>query len=156
MIKLQVIGNLGRDCVVNNVSGRNVMNFSVAHSEKFKDGQGNLQERTIWVDCAYWSDRTAIAPYLKKGTTVFVEGQPSVEMYTTNQGTQGVKMRLNVRDIQLVGGRSSDNQNQNNNSSDNQSAPSSAPSNQNDNAMSNQMNSPAGMPNGGDAGDLPF
>jgi hypothetical protein len=35
MIKLQVIGHLGRDGVVNNVNGKNVINFSVAHAEKF-------------------------------------------------------------------------------------------------------------------------
>lgn len=66
MIKLQVIGNLGRDCVVNNVNGKNVINFSVAHTEKFKDAQGQQKDKTTWVECAYWTDRTAIAPYLKK------------------------------------------------------------------------------------------
>ncbi|HNA91832.1 MAG TPA: single-stranded DNA-binding protein, partial [Chitinophagaceae bacterium] len=64
MIKMQVIGRLGKDCVVNTVNGKNVMNFTLAHSEKFKDSQGNTQEKTIWVDCAYWSDRTALAQYL--------------------------------------------------------------------------------------------
>ena len=38
----------------------------MAHSEKYKDAQGVQKDRTIWVDCAYWTDRTAIAPYLKK------------------------------------------------------------------------------------------
>ena len=52
MIKMQVIGRLGKDCVVNTVNGKNVINFTVAHSEKYKDSQGVLQEKTIWVDCA--------------------------------------------------------------------------------------------------------
>ncbi|HTG57496.1 MAG TPA: single-stranded DNA-binding protein, partial [Niabella sp.] len=78
MIKMQVIGRLGKDCLVNNVNGRNVINFTVAHSERFKDSQGNQQEKTVWVDCAYWTERTAVAPYLVKGTQVFVEGQPEV------------------------------------------------------------------------------
>ena len=34
MIKMQVIGNLGKDCLVNNVNGRTVINFCVAHTEK--------------------------------------------------------------------------------------------------------------------------
>jgi single-strand DNA-binding protein len=71
MIKLQVIGNLGKDGVVNNVNGKNVINFSVAHTEKFKDAQGVQKDKTIWVECAYWTDRTGIAPYLKKGTQVY-------------------------------------------------------------------------------------
>ncbi|MBD0352663.1 MAG: single-stranded DNA-binding protein, partial [Flavisolibacter sp.] len=40
MIKMQVIGNLGKDCVVNNVNGKSVINFTVAHTEKYKDSQG--------------------------------------------------------------------------------------------------------------------
>jgi len=74
MIKLQVIGNLGKDCVTNTVNGKNVINFNVAHTEKFKDGSGQQKEKTTWVECAYWTERTGIAPYLKKGTQVYVEG----------------------------------------------------------------------------------
>ncbi len=40
MIKLLVIGNLGKDAVLNNVNGKNVINFTVAHTEKYKDAQG--------------------------------------------------------------------------------------------------------------------
>jgi single-strand DNA-binding protein len=106
MIKLQVIGNLGKDCVVNNVNGKSVINFTVAHSEKFRDSQGNQKDKTIWVDCAYWTDRTGVAPYLKKGTTVFVEGQPDVRTYTTQDGRNGASLSLRVNMVQLVGGRS--------------------------------------------------
>ena len=103
MIKMQVIGNLGRDCVVNTVNGKNVINFTVAHTEKYRDSQGNNQEKTTWVDCAYWTDRTAIAPYLQKGTQVFVEGAPEVRSYTRNDGTAGASLSLRVREVQLLG-----------------------------------------------------
>jgi len=103
MIKLQVIGNLGRDCVTNNVNGRTVMNFTVAHTERYKDAQGNQQDKTIWVDCAYWSDRTAVAPYLKKGTQVYVEGTPEVRTYAKNDGTSGASLSLRVQSVQLLG-----------------------------------------------------
>ncbi len=105
MIKMQVIGRLGKDCLVNNVNGRNVINFTVAHSERYKDSQGNQQEKTIWVDCAYWTDRTAIAPYLVKGTQVFVEGQPEVRTFTKNDGTAGSALSLRVREVQLLGSK---------------------------------------------------
>ncbi|MEY3436420.1 MAG: hypothetical protein RL335_876, partial [Bacteroidota bacterium] len=65
MIKLQVIGNLGKDCTTNNVNGRTVMNFSVAHTERIKDASGQSKDKTIWVECAYWTEKTGIAPYLK-------------------------------------------------------------------------------------------
>lgn len=103
MIKMQVIGNLGKDCVVNTVNGKNVINFTVAHTEKYKDSQGNNQEKTTWVDCAYWTDRTAIAPYLQRGTQVFAEGAPEVRSYTRNDGTAGASLSLRVREVQLLG-----------------------------------------------------
>ena len=105
MIKMQIIGRLGKDCVVNTVNGKNVMNFTVAHSEKYKDSQGVLQEKTIWVDCAYWSDRTAIAPYLQKGTQVFLEGQPEARSFQRNDGTPGSSLSLRVREVQLLGSK---------------------------------------------------
>jgi len=105
MIKLQVIGNLGKDAVVNNVNGKNVINFTVAHTEKYKDAQGNQKDRTTWVDCAYWTDRTAIAPYLKKGTQVYVEGTPDVRTYTKQDGTNGAALTLRIVSVQLLGGR---------------------------------------------------
>lgn len=105
---MTAIGHLGKDCLVNQVNGKNVMNFSVAHSEKYKDNQGVQKERTIWVDCAYWSDRVAIAPYLKKGTNVYVEGQPDVRAYTTQDGRNLATLTLRVATVQLLGSKSQD------------------------------------------------
>ena len=105
MIKLQIIGNLGKDCVVNTVNGKNVINFTVAHTEKYRDSQGNNQEKTTWVDCAYWTDKTAISPYLTKGKQVFVEGTPEVRTFTRQDSTAGASLSLRVREVQLLGGR---------------------------------------------------
>lgn len=123
MIKLQVIGNLGRDAATNNVNGRNVINFSVAHTERYKDSAGEQKERTVWVDCAYWTDKTAIAPYLKKGTQVYVEGSPEVRIYQNQEGKQGASLSLRVLSVQLLGTRST---NSNNESSTNSNQSSSS------------------------------
>ena len=108
MIKLQVIGNLGKDAIVNNVNGKNVINFTVAHTEKFKDAQGNQKDKTTWVDCAYWTDRTAVAPYLKKGTQVYVEGTPDIRSYAKQDGTNGAALTLRIASVQLLGTRPTD------------------------------------------------
>ena len=105
MIKMQIIGNLGKDCIVNTVNGKNVINFTVAHTEKYKDSQGNQQEKTTWVDCAYWTDRTAIAQYLTKGKQVYAEGTPEVRTFQRNDGTPGASLTMRVREVQLLGGR---------------------------------------------------
>ena len=145
MIKIQVIGNLGKDCVVNQVNGKNVINFTVAHTEKYKDSQGNNQEKTTWVDCAYWTDRTAVAPYLQKGTQVYVEGTPEVRTFTRNDGTNGATLTMRVREVQLLG-RKGDN----NGGYGGGDAPAARQQ------QPQQHATPAGIDAGGVADDLPF
>jgi single-strand DNA-binding protein len=146
MIKLQVIGNLGKDCVVNNVNGKSVINFSVAHTEKFKDAQGVQKDKTIWVECAYWTDRTAVAPYLKKGTMVYAEGTPDIRTYTTTDGRPGTSLSLRILSVQLLGGRG-DNQGGNEGSSYQQQ-----PSNNQQTSRGNLSDSAMAEP----MDDLPF
>lgn len=105
MIKTQVIGNIGKDCIVKEVNGKNVINFSVAHTERYKDKHGVQKEHCIWVDCSYWTDRTALAPYLVKGAMVYVEGQPAAEAYLNKEGLPLATLRLRVASLQLLGGK---------------------------------------------------
>lgn len=105
MIKLQIVGNLGADCIVKEVNGKSVINFNVANTEKFKDAQGNLKEKTIWVNCAYWTDRTAIAPYLKRGQMVYAEGSPEVEGYMNKDNQAAATLRMRVQNVQLLGSK---------------------------------------------------
>ena len=103
MIKLQIVGNLGKDCIVKEVNGKSVINFSVAHTERFKDSTGNLKERTTWVECAYWTDRTAVAPYLKKGQMVYAEGSPEADAYMNKENQAAATLRMRVQNLQLLG-----------------------------------------------------
>lgn len=102
---MQIIGNLGKDCEAREVNGKQVINFSVAHSEKYTS-QGEKMEKTTWVECAYWSD-SRVKDYLKKGTTVYAEGTPEVRVYDKKDGTQGHSLTMRVFSVQLVGGNAS-------------------------------------------------
>jgi single-strand DNA-binding protein len=104
MIKLQIVGNLGKDCIVKEVNGKNVINFSVAHTERYKDAQGNQKERTTWVECAYWTDRTTVSQYLVKGKMVYAEGSPEADAYTNKEGQAAATLRMRVQNLQLLGG----------------------------------------------------
>ena len=108
MIKLQVIGHLGTDSTINEVNGKSVINFLVAHSEKYKDAQGTLVEKTIWVKCAYWTDRTAIAQYLKKGQLIYAEGTPEAEGYLNKDNQNAASLKLRVFQVQLLGSSKTD------------------------------------------------
>ena len=108
MIKLTAIGNLGKDAIINTVSGKTVINFNVAHTEKYKDSEGNQKDKTIWIDCAQWTDKTGVVPYLKKGTQVYIEGQPEIRTWEKD-GKHGASLTLRVNSVQLLGSKQSDN-----------------------------------------------
>ena len=151
MIKLQIIGNLGKDCIVKEVNGQNVINFSVVHSERYKDKQGNQKERATWVECAYWTDKTGVAPYLLKGKTIYAEGYPEAEAYMNKDNQAAATLRMRVQTIQLVGGVGEGQQQQNAGSnSNNTAAPSYAT------AANNPMASTAASIASDAADDLPF
>ncbi|MDQ6844465.1 MAG: single-stranded DNA-binding protein [Bacteroidota bacterium] len=155
MIKLQIIGNLGKDCIVKEINGKNVINFSVAHTERFKDSTGAQRERTTWVECAYWTDRTAIAPYLKKGQLVFAEGSVEAEGYMNKENQAAATLRMRVRDIQLLGGRTDGNQSNSGTSSSSYSTSNSSPSSaSSSNGNNNNAEVAASMEEAAD--DLPF
>lgn len=111
MIKLQIVGNLGKDCIVKEVNGKNVINFSVAHTERYKDAQGNQKDRTTWVECAYWTDKTTVAQYLTKGKMVYAEGSPDADAYTKTDGTVAGTLRMRVQNLQLLGGSNGQSEN---------------------------------------------
>lgn len=123
MIKLQIIGNLGKDCIVKEVNGQNVINFSVVHSERYKDKQGVQKERATWVECAYWTDKTGVVPYLTKGKTIYAEGYPEAEAYMNKDNQAAATLRMRVQTIQLVGGVGEGQQQQNTSGSSNYNAP---------------------------------
>lgn len=102
MIRISVIGRLGQDAQVNNVNGKNVINFSVAYSEKFKNQQGEDSEKTTWVSCAYWTEKLNVANYLKKGTLVYAEGKPEAKSYQNKSNESVPQLHCRVSMIQLL------------------------------------------------------
>jgi single-strand DNA-binding protein len=112
MIKIFISGNIGKDAEVKTMqSGDSVISFSVAHTERTKDSNGNPKENTTWVNCSKWVKKdasTKIADYLKKGTKVIIEGTPNARAYTT-VGSSDAKASLECRvlNIELIGSASS-------------------------------------------------
>jgi single-strand DNA-binding protein len=112
LLKVLLIGNLGRDAEVRELSdGRKVISFSVAHSEKFRDRNGVATERTTWVRCSYFrpAESIGVAQYLKKGTQVYVEGVPSINKYTNKDGLADASFECLVNSLQLLGSKKEEN-----------------------------------------------
>ena len=111
MIKMTVIGNIGADAVQRETNGRKYTTFNVAVSTKFKNQDGTETERTTWISCSR-DGQSTIDQWLKKGRQVYVEGTPSVSMYTDNQGHQNCNLKLAVHRIELLGGKDETTQSQ--------------------------------------------
>lgn len=89
--KVTIIGHLGRDPEVRTFqNGGQVCNFSVATSEKWKDkASGEMKQETEWHTVSVFNERIIkFAERLKKGSTVYVEGQLKTRKYTGKDGTE--------------------------------------------------------------------
>lgn len=110
---MQVLGNLGKDAVLHMHGTDSVLNFSVAHTEKYKDSNGQLVQKTTWVECSWWVDsRSTVGQYLKKGVMVWAEGRPDSRPWETKDGKKASSLTLRVFTLQLCGGGQRDNQQQ--------------------------------------------
>ena len=103
MLVVEIIGNLGADATIKDFGSQKFISFSVAHTESFTDGQGQKRERTTWVSCLKHGE-SAVINYLKKGTRVFVRGDLSAKVYNDTSGTPQVGVSCRVRELQLLGG----------------------------------------------------
>lgn len=105
MNRYSFIGNLGNDAEIRRIesAGRNVINFSVAVSKKWKDAKGEWQEKTTWIRCALWrkDDQLKIATYLTKGTKVYIEGEPSARAYD-QAGEMKASLEVTVDNVELL------------------------------------------------------
>jgi single-strand DNA-binding protein len=113
MIRLQVIGHLGQDATVNTVNGKTVINFSVAHSEKYKNKDGVEVDKSVWVSAAYWTDRVNVAMYLKKGTQVYLEGSPEAKTYTNKNNEVIPQLQIRVAVLNLLSSSKTQGESQN-------------------------------------------
>lgn len=104
MQKIQLIGRIGNDAEVKDLNSNQVINFSVAVSERWTSKDGQKQEKTSWFDCAKWGNNTNISQYLTKGTQVYVEGTPECRAYVNKDGEAVAVLVVKVFSIELLGG----------------------------------------------------
>lgn len=101
-----IIGHLGHDPAVRAVGDHNVANFSIAVSKK-RGGK----ENTTWYNVAAWNKLGEVASnYLKKGSAVMITGDLQMETFKKNDGTDGVKLAVDARELVLLGKASGGNE----------------------------------------------
>lgn len=110
MLKVELIGNLGADCELRNINGREIVTFRVAHTDRWTDtNNGEIRETTQWVSCLYNGNLGGLREYLKKGVKVFVRGNASTRLYSSPKTKQmECGLDCNVWEIELCGGLTND------------------------------------------------
>ncbi|HEV7457458.1 MAG TPA: single-stranded DNA-binding protein [Roseococcus sp.] len=110
--KVIILGRLGKDPEVRNFqNGGRVVNLRLATSERYKDRDGNMQERTEWHSVAIFNEKLGeIAErYLKKGSEVYIEGQLETRKWQDQAGQERYTTEIVLRnfrgELTLLGGR---------------------------------------------------
>ncbi len=104
--KVILIGNLGRDPEVRfTPSGQAVARLSVATTERWRDQQGQPQERTEWHNVVVWGKQAeSCGQYLAKGRQVYVEGRIQSRTYDDKDGNKRTVVEIIAQTVRFLGG----------------------------------------------------
>lgn len=113
--KVIIVGNLGRDPEVRSFqNGGKVVNLNIATSESWRDkASGERKERTEWHRVSILNEALGkiAEQYLKKGSTVYIEGQLETRKWQDQSGAEKYTTEIVLRpfrgELTLLGGRES-------------------------------------------------
>lgn len=105
--KAILIGNLGKDPELRYTpSGQAVASFPLATTERYKDKDGNWQERTDWHNIVVWGRQGETAKeYLRKGRSAYIEGRIQTRSYDDREGNKKWITEIVASRVQFLGGR---------------------------------------------------
>lgn len=106
--KVLLIGNLGKDPEIRYMpSGEAVANFSIATTESWKDKQGQKVEKTEWHNIVMYRKLAEIAgQYLKKGSSVYLEGRIQTEKWQDKQtGADRYTTKIIADEMKMLGSK---------------------------------------------------
>ncbi len=106
--KVILVGNLGKDPEVKYTpSGVAVAKFSLATNERFKDKNGEWQDRTEWHNIVAWQRLAEIVgEYVKKGSKLYIEGKLQTSSWDDKEsGQKKYRTEIVANDLVLLSGR---------------------------------------------------
>jgi single-strand DNA-binding protein len=112
--KVILVGNLGKDPEVRHTQdGKPIVNLSIATSDTWRDkNSGEKKEKTEWHRVVIFNEGLAkvAEQYLKKGTTVYIEGQLQTRKWTDKDGAEKYSTEIVLQNysgvMTMIGGRS--------------------------------------------------
>lgn len=105
--KVILIGNLGSTPEVKYTpSGQAVSSFNIATNEKWKDKDGQFQEKTEWHRIVVWGKQAEnCGKYLSKGKPVYVEGKLQTREWKDKDGQKKYTTEVVAQSIQFLGSK---------------------------------------------------
>ena len=106
--KVIILGNLGRDPETRYMpSGDAMTTISIATTDSWKDkSSGEKKESTEWHRVTFFGKLAEIAgQYLKKGSSVYVEGSLRTRKYTDKDGVEKYATDIRADTMQMLGGK---------------------------------------------------
>jgi single-strand DNA-binding protein len=111
--KVILIGNLGRDPEVRTFqNGGRIVSLNIATSETWRDkASGERKERTEWHSVSIMNEPLGkiAEQYLKKGSTVYIEGQLETRKWQDQSGADRYTTEIVLRpfrgELTLLGGK---------------------------------------------------
>ena len=106
MNKTMIIGNLGNDPEIRSTQdGIKVATFSVATTDRWKDGEGNRQEQTDWHRVVAWRGLAEVCgEHLNKGSKVYIEGKLRTRKWEDQDGITRYTTEIIARELEMLGG----------------------------------------------------
>ncbi len=103
--KVILIGNLGKDPELRYLpSGQAVVKFPLATGARWKDKDGQLQERTDWHNIVAFGRQGEVCnEYLKKGSPVYIEGRIQTRSWEDKDGNKKYMTEIVAQSINLLG-----------------------------------------------------
>lgn len=112
--QIVLVGNLGRDPEMRYTpSGTPVTSLSVATNRKYTGSDGQQVKETTWFRVSVFGKQAeACAQYLKKGSSVLVEGRLTPDpttggprVFTRQDGSTGTSFEIFANTVRFLGGR---------------------------------------------------
>lgn len=128
--KLILVGNLGKDPELRYTpQGTPVCSFSIATNEKIKNRAGEREDVTTWYEPTIYGRQAELAAqFLSKGKPVYLEGRLRLDVWTDREGKERTTLKVNVTDMQFIGGGNGNGSARNEGSASQQAAPADAAS----------------------------
>lgn len=107
--KVILVGNLGKDPEMRYTpGGLAVCNFSLATTEKKKDKEGKLQEKTEWHKVVVFDKLAEICgQYLSKGKQIYIEGRIQTRAWDDKAGVKRYTTEIVANTMQMLGHKDS-------------------------------------------------